>query len=142
MCFFYTFSTFAQIIFRGCSFTWSFDRVMRSKSMKMVSVARIIRHELCMIDAFFNFFIQKLFLTKNYFLTADINLTTRGPLYTCLFCMKLGHHKGTKATEPDFWKKSWGVTNWGKSHFGGTFDVFWPYFRIQSLKVSEISYTF
>ena len=50
----------------------------------MVFVARIIRHKLCMIYAFFDFFVQKSFLTKNYFLTAEINLTTWGPLYTCL----------------------------------------------------------
>ena len=34
---------------------------MRSKSIKMVFVARIIRHTLCMISAFFDFFVQKLF---------------------------------------------------------------------------------
>ena len=39
---------------------------------------------LCMINAFFDFFVQKLFLTKNYFLIAEINFTTPGPLYTCL----------------------------------------------------------
>ena len=33
---------------------------------------------------FLIFLVQKSFLTKNYFLTADRNLTTRGPLYTCL----------------------------------------------------------
>ena len=33
---------------------------------------------------FLIFFVQKSFLTKNYFLTAEIKLTTRGPLYTCL----------------------------------------------------------
>ena len=33
---------------------------------------------------FLIFYVQKSFLTKNYFLTAAINLTTRGPLYTCL----------------------------------------------------------
>ena len=38
-----------------------------------------------MIYAFFLFvFVQKSFLTKNCFLTAEINLTIRGPLYTCL----------------------------------------------------------
>ena len=37
-------------------------------------------HDLCI----FCFFGQKSFLTKNYFLTAEVNLTTRGPLYTCL----------------------------------------------------------
>ena len=31
-----------------------------------------------------HFFVQKSLLTKNYFLTAEINLNTRGPLYTCL----------------------------------------------------------
>ena len=25
-----------------------------------------------------------------------------------IFCMKFVHHNGTKVTEPDFWKKSWG----------------------------------
>ena len=44
-----------------------------------------------------------------------------------IFCMKVVHHKGTKVIEPDFWKKSWGVTNGGKPHFGGIFDVFCPY---------------
>ena len=38
-------------------------------------------HDLCI---FYFFFVQKTFLTKNYFLTAEINLTTQGPLYTCL----------------------------------------------------------
>ena len=53
--------------------------------MKMVFVASIIRHELCMIYAFFDFlFVQKSFLIKSYLLTAEINLTTRGTLYTCL----------------------------------------------------------
>ena len=47
--------------------------------MKMVFLAIIIRYRLCMI-----FFVQKSFLTKNYFLIVEINLTTRGPLYTCL----------------------------------------------------------
>ena len=37
-----------------------------------------------MIYTFFCFYVQKSFLTKNCFLTAEINLTTRGPLYTCL----------------------------------------------------------
>ena len=53
-----------------------------------------------MIYAFFLFvFVPKSFLTKKIFLFAEINLTTRGPLYTCLvrsrkqitkfFCKKL-----------------------------------------------------
>ena len=83
---FCTFSAFAQKIFKewGCNFSWSFDKVMRSKSMKMVFVARIIRHKLCMIYAFFDFFCSKVILSKNHSLISVINLTTRGPLYTCL----------------------------------------------------------
>ena len=38
-------------------------------------------HDLCI---FLFFFVQKSFLTKNYHLTAEINLTIPGPLYTCL----------------------------------------------------------
>ena len=30
------------------------------------------------------FYVQKLFLTQNFLLFAEINLTTWGPLYTCL----------------------------------------------------------
>ena len=41
-------------------------------------MARINRHELCMIYVLFDF------LTKNDFLSAEIDLTTRSPLYTCL----------------------------------------------------------
>ena len=38
-----------------------------------------------MIYAFSLFvFVQESFLTKNFFLPAEINLTSRGPLYTCL----------------------------------------------------------
>ena len=86
LCVFCTFSAIAQNIFKGlgCNFTWSFGEVMRIKSLKMVFVARIIRHELCMIYAFFDFVVQKTFLTKNHFLTAEINLTMWGPLYTFL----------------------------------------------------------
>ena len=50
----------------------------------MVFVARIIRHKLRMFYAFFDLFVQKSLLNKNDFLTAEINLTTLGPLYTCL----------------------------------------------------------
>ena len=74
---FYTFSNFAQKIFKGwgCNFTWRFDKVMHSKSQKLVFVARIVRHKLRMIYAYLD-----------YFLTTEIDLTTRGPLYICLVC--------------------------------------------------------
>ena len=59
-----------------------------------------------------------------------------------ILCMKLGHHKGTEVTESDFWKKIFGGSQMGETpHFWGIFDVFCPYLCIQSLKVSEISYT-
>ena len=94
--FFCTFFTFAQKFFKGwgCNFAWSFSRVMRALSMNIVFVARIIRHKLCIIYAFFDFFVQKSFLTKNCFLTAERNLTTRGPLYTCLVQFRVWHFSG------------------------------------------------
>ena len=48
--------------------------------MEIVFVASIIKYELRMIDVFF--VVQQQFSTKNYFLIAEINLTTWGPLYT------------------------------------------------------------
>ena len=44
--------------------------------MKIVFVASIIRHEVCMIYVFFYFSVKNNFLTRNYFLTSAINLTT------------------------------------------------------------------
>ena len=83
LCPFCTFSTFAQKFLKGwgCNFTSSFSKVMCIKSLKMVFVPRIVRHELCMIYASFDFFVRKSFFIKNYFLTADINLTSPGPFY-------------------------------------------------------------
>ena len=39
---------------------------------------------------FFIFFVQKSFLTTIFFLFAEINLITRGPLYTCLVLLERG----------------------------------------------------
>ena len=66
---FCTFSAFAQKIFKewGCNFTWSFGKVMRFKSLKMVFVARIIRHKLCIIYAFFDFFCSKIIFDQKLF---------------------------------------------------------------------------
>ena len=91
LCVFCTFSTFAQKILKGWgwNFIWSFRKLMSSKSIMMVFMASIIRHKLCMIYALFYFFVQRSFLTKNYFLIAEINLTTWGPLYTCLVSVLL-----------------------------------------------------
>ena len=38
--------------------------------------------------------------------------------------MKLGHHKGTKVTEPDFWKKILGGHKWEKTPILGAFLMF------------------
>ena len=79
---------------------------MCSKSKKMVFLARMIKHELCMIYAFFEFFfprnfskflpenvfdfvVQKIIFDQNFFLKDAINLATRGPLYTCLVQLKV-----------------------------------------------------
>ena len=56
------------------------------------------------------------------------------------FCMKLGHHKGTKVTEPDFWKKIWGrgLQIWETLHIWEIFDLLCPYLCIQSLTFSKL----
>ena len=48
----------------GWNFTWSFGKEMCSKSIKMVLVASVIRHKLCMIFAFFDFFCSKSFFDQ------------------------------------------------------------------------------
>ena len=45
----------------------------------------LIMHDLCIFNFFF---VQKSSLTKIFFLFAEINLTTRGPSYTCLVLFK------------------------------------------------------
>ena len=55
-----------------------------------------------------------------------------------IFGMKLGHHKGTKVTGPDIWKKSLGVRNGGEPHFWGIFDFFCPYLKKGSNDFNEI----
>ena len=58
-----------------------------------------------------------------------------------IFLMKLGHHKGTKVTEPNFSKKISGGHKWGENpNFWGILDVFCLYLCIQPLKCTEISY--
>ena len=93
-----------------------------------------------MHNLFFYYFFQKSLFTENYILIAAINLTTQGPLYTCLvilyvyflkgfnkfFCIgrqtkaqsssfyvKLTHHRDSKDTELNFEikQKSMGSTH-------------------------------
>ena len=53
--------------------------------------------------------------------------------------MKLVHHKGTKVTEPNFWKKNIGGLQMGENpHFWGIFDVFCPYLKNGSKDFDEI----
>ena len=51
----------------GWNFTWSFGKIMRSKSMKMVFVASIIRYKLCMMYAFLWFFCSKIIFDQKLF---------------------------------------------------------------------------
>ena len=67
----------------------STSRIRGKKSLENGLVARINRPKLCMIYAFFDIFVQKSVFDQNYFLTAEIILTTRGPLYSCLVCQKM-----------------------------------------------------
>ena len=68
----------------------------------------------------------------------SLNISETVHLFFLIFCMKLVDHKGTEVTEPDFWKKSWGVTNGGKPHFWGIFDVFCPYLKNSSNNFDKI----
>ena len=53
--------------------------------------------------------------------------------------MKLGHHKVTKVTEPDFWKQNLGGHKWGKTPFWGHF---WCYLSISLHPVIKIFWNF
>ena len=98
----YTFFAFFLPLLKkgwGCNFTWIFGKVIHIKSLKMVFVAKIIRHKLCIINAFFDFFVKKIIFDKNYFLIAGINLTTWGPLYTCLVLTAISWNLTKKVLE-------------------------------------------
>ena len=58
---------------------------------------------------------------------SEIALTIFLKLY-----MKLGHHKGTKVTEPDFWKKILGGHKWGKTPILGAFLKFFVHISASS----------
>ena len=53
--------------------------------------------------------------------SVSLNISETVHLFFLIICMKLGHHKGKKVTEPDFEKKSFGVTNGGNPPFWGHF---------------------
>ena len=52
-----------------------------------------------------------------------------------IFCMKLVHHKGTKVTEPDFWKKILGGRKWGKTPIFGAFLMFFVHISKTALRI-------
>ena len=62
------FSTFAQKIFRewSCNFTWSFGKVIRSKSVKMVFVTSIIR-QIMIIYVFLDYFCSTIIFDQKLF---------------------------------------------------------------------------
>ena len=85
---------------------------MGCKSMKIVFVVRKIRHKLCMIYAFLIFgtrvypigsmviaFVRQLVRPSVSF---SLNISETAHWFFLIFCMKLGHRKGTKLTDPDF----------------------------------------
>ena len=94
--FFYTFSTFAQKIFRiwGCNFTWSFGKVICSKSVKMMFVTSIIRHKLWIIYAFLDFFVQKSFFDQKLF-SYYCNKFDYPGFIVCFSCFVLFYRKCT-----------------------------------------------
>ena len=99
-----------------------------------------LKKKLLFFRKFFLILLFKNYFWPNFFVVAEIDLTSWVNCILVLFCLKLGHHKGTKVTESDFWKKIMG-SHMGKKHFLGIFDVFCQYFCTQSSKFSEISYT-
>ena len=132
-CVFFTFSTVAQRIFKGwgCKFSWSFDKVVCSKSMKMVFMARIIRHKLCMIYAFFDFFCSKLIFDQKVFSYCWDKFDYPGSIvylscFNLLFGMKLRYHISTKITGPIF-EKLPDSTQQRENLFG--FSFFFPFLQ-------------
>ena len=71
--------------------------------MKIVFVASIIRNRLCIIYVFFDYFFEKSLFAENHFVIAAINLTTRGPLYSC-FVYVLGCTVDEKSLCPELFE--------------------------------------
>ena len=69
----------------------------------------------------------------------SLNISDTVDWYFLIFCIKLGQHKGTKVTEPDFWKKIFGVINGGKTQFLG---YFWCFLSISLHPVIKIFWNF
>ena len=62
----------------------------------------------------------------------SLNISKTVHCFFLIFCMKLVHHKGTKVTEPDFWKKILGGHKWGKTPIFGVFLMFFVHISASS----------
>ena len=63
----------------------------------------------------------------------SLNISETALRIFLIFCMMLVHHKGTKVTEPNFFKKNLGGSQMGENPpFWGIFDVFSPYLKNSS----------
>ena len=60
--------------------------------MNMLLVTSIICHKLFIIYMFLDFICSKIVLNQKVFSEAAINLTTRGPLYTCLVVIVIAYN--------------------------------------------------
>ena len=62
----------------------------------------------------------------------SLNISETVHCFFLIFCMKLGHHKGTKVTEPDFWKKNLGGSQVGEKTILGVFLMFFVHISASS----------
>ena len=62
----------------------------------------------------------------------SLNISENAHWFFLIFCMKLGHHKGTKVTEPDFWKIILGGHKWEKNPILGVYLMFFVHISASS----------
>ena len=74
---FFTFVTFTQKIFKELNWNAlrSFDKVINTRSMMMVSLASIMRHNWCIFFHFFFYFSQKVFNHSGWNFTWAFGMT-------------------------------------------------------------------
>ena len=77
----------------GCNFTWCFGKIMWIKSLKMVFVAKIIRHKLCMIYALFVPLLKKSFKGWGCILTWSFCKVIRIKSQKMVFVERIIRHK-------------------------------------------------
>ena len=112
---------FKLVFFRNKIFSKKFLFLKKLILQKKFSKNRIFsaklrnKSELGYFYYFFVIFYSLLFIQK--YIPGSI-------VYFVLFCMKLVHHKGTKVTEPDLWKKILVGRRWRKTPILGAFLMF------------------